>query len=209
MTAVQEFVLFHLHTFALGIFVVLYAIKVWQLVRLPLPQEGGPEQGNTGRAVALSYASILLPWSMESTRREWGRWLAFGVYHIAILVAILSSFAVPFLPAIMSRPVRIGAAVLIALGFVAGLLKLAWRLSRPELRLVSTPEDYFSLAILDVWFAVAVPALLLESSSWEITYFTLTSLLLIYVPLSKISHYIYWFFSRYFFGVRYGRRGVI
>jgi hypothetical protein len=31
---------------------------------------------------------------------------------------------------------------------------------------------------------------------------------LFYVPFSKISHYVYWFFARVLMGVRYGRRGV-
>jgi hypothetical protein len=209
MAQVQEFVQFHLHTVALAIFLILYAIKIWQLVRLPLPPEGGPVQGNVGKAVAVSYVSILNPWSMESTRRWWGRWLAFGVYHVAILTAIVCSFAIPFLPGAMIPQVRMAAALCIALGFVTGLIKLTWRLNKPELRFVSTPEDYFSLVILDIWFAVAIPALVFATPGWEISYFALTSLLLIYVPLSKISHYIYWFFARYFFGVRYGRRGVI
>ncbi|MDH3255771.1 MAG: hypothetical protein OEM62_12310 [Acidobacteriota bacterium] len=209
MSQLQEFAVYHLHTVALAIFAGLYAIKIWQLVRLPLPPEGGPRQGSTGRAVALSYASILSPWSMDSTRKWWGRWLAFGIYHVAILTAIVSSFAIPFFPALMTRPIRLAAALLIGLGFVTGLIKLSWRLRRPELRLVSTAEDYFTLLILDIWFVVAIPALVLASSNWEITYFILTSLLLIYVPFSKISHYVYWFFARYFFGIRCGRRGVI
>ena len=55
----------------------------------------------------------------------------------------------------------------------------------------------------------AVPAILFDLSGWMIAYFIITALLLIYVPLSKISHYIYWFFSRYLFGMRYGRRGLV
>ena len=52
-------------------------------------------------------------------------------------------------------------------------------------------------------------AILWEPRGWLLAYFGLTAALLVYVPLSKISHYIYWFFSRYIFGVRYGRRGLL
>jgi len=36
-----------------------------------------------------------------------------------------------------------------------------------------------------------------------------TAVFLFYVPFSKISHYVYWFFARVLMGVRYGRRGVM
>ncbi len=207
--ALQRFVVYELQTIALTIFVVLYAIKIWQLARLPVPKELPPARGSLPRAVATSYASILVPWSMESTRKAWGHWLAFTVYHLGILLAILATFTIPFAPGIMTAPVRMAIAVVIALAFVAGALKLSWRIRRPELRLVSTPDDYFSLIALEIWFAVAVPAILFDLSGWLIAYFVITALLLVYVPVSKISHYIYWFFSRYLFGVRYGRRGLI
>jgi hypothetical protein len=39
-------------------------------------------------------------------------------------------------------------------------------------------------------------------------YFLLTALFLIYVPFSKISHYLYYPFTRYYFGRTMGYRGV-
>jgi hypothetical protein len=33
--------------------------------------------------------------------------------------------------------------------------------------------------------------------------------MLIYIPFSKIRHLIYFFFSRFFFGVRFGWRGIL
>jgi nitrate reductase gamma subunit len=136
------------------------------------------------------------------------RWTVFTVYHVGILAAIGATFTIPFLPRLMTEPVRWVFAISIGLAFIGGWLKLAWRLMKPEIRIISTPDDYFSLLVLQVWFFVAIPAILWEPHGWLVTYFVMTALLLIYVPLSKISHYIYWFFSRYFFGVRYGNRGV-
>lgn len=207
--SLQHFVLYDLQLVALSIFALLYGIKIWQLVRLPVPKELPPPLGNLTRAVASSYFSIFNPRSMESTRKAWGHWLAFSVYHAGILVAILATFTIPFAPGVMTGGVRRISALLIGLAFVAGAFKLAWRLSRPEMRLVSTPDDYFSLIVLQVWFVAAVPAILFDLAPWLLAYFIMTALLLIYVPLSKISHYVYWFFARYLFGQRYGRRGLI
>ena len=207
--ALHRFIVHDLQLVALTILVVLYAVKVWQLSRLPVPRELPPARGNVTRSVVSSYASILSPASMESTRQRWGHWLAFITYHIGILVAITATFTIPFWPAVMTPAVRWSSAVLIALAFGAGAFKLGWRLARPEMRYISTPDDYFSLVVLEIWFVLAVPAILWEPRGWLLAYFGLTAALLVYVPLSKISHYIYWFFSRYIFGVRYGRRGVL
>jgi hypothetical protein len=39
-------------------------------------------------------------------------------------------------------------------------------------------------------------------------YFILTAFFLIYVPFSKISHYLYYPFTRFYFGRTMGHRGV-
>jgi hypothetical protein len=41
------------------------------------------------------------------------------------------------------------------------------------------------------------------------TYFLATAAFLFYVPFSKISHYVYYFFAHYLTGARYGWRGVV
>jgi hypothetical protein len=38
--------------------------------------------------------------------------------------------------------------------------------------------------------------------------FGLTTFFLLYVPFSKISHYLYYPFARLYFGRHFGRRGV-
>jgi hypothetical protein len=52
-------------------------------------------------------------------------------------------------------------------------------------------------------------ALISDKPDWRFAYFVVTAAFLLYVPFSKISHYVYWFFSRVLMGIRYGRRGVI
>ena len=41
-----------------------------------------------------------------------------------------------------------------------------------------------------------------------LTYFLLTAFFLMYVPFSKISHYLYYPFTRYYLGKTLGYRGV-
>jgi hypothetical protein len=42
----------------------------------------------------------------------------------------------------------------------------------------------------------------------RLIYFVLTAFFLIYVPFSKISHYLYYPFTRYYFGKTMGHRGI-
>lgn len=204
-----SFVEFELQIIALTIFGLLYAYKVYQLMRLPYPREVAPQRGHDELGVVYSFAWLLVPWSMSSTTQHWGRWLEFAIYHLGAGAAILGTFTIPFWPAIMTRPVSLGMAALVAGAFVVGAIKLWRRIATPELRVVSTPDDYFSLAAVQVFFFFTTMALLTEARGWMIAYFLITAAFLIYVPFSKISHYVYWFFARVFFGIRYGRRGII
>jgi hypothetical protein len=74
---------------------------------------------------------------------------------------------------------------------------------------ISTPDDYFSLAAVQLFFFLTVMTLVANTTGWRLAYFLVTAGFLFYVPFSKISHYVYWFFARVLMGVRYGRRGVM
>lgn len=204
-----RFVEFDLQIIALSVFAVLYAIKAWTMARLPMRWENAPAKGSPGNGVAYSYAATVVPWMMSSSTQHWGRWLEFGLYHIGAGLAILSTFTLPFTPQLMIQPVRVVFAIFIALALVVGAIRLWRRFSDPALRVISTPDDYFSLAAVEVFFFLTVMTLVTDATGWRIAYFLVTAAFLFYVPFSKISHYVYWFFARVLMGVRYGRRGVV
>ena len=75
----------------------------------------------------------------------------------------------------------------------------------------STPDDYFSLALMTAFFASGLFAVPNKNTASEwplIVFFAMTTFFLIYVPFSKISHYVYYHFTRYFLGKLMGHRGV-
>ena len=99
----------------------------------------------------------------------------------------------------------IGAACLI------GCYRMYRRISDKTMRAISTPDDYFSLALLTVWFAFGVLAAPNDIANGEgvmLTFFLLTAFFLIYVPFSKIGHYLYYPITRYYLGRSLGYRGV-
>jgi len=203
-----HFAEYELQIIALAWLCLLYVIKIFQLSRLPMLRENAPRKGSAIAGALRSYSSMFMPWSMESSRKHLYRWVEFGAYHVGAGIAILNTFTSPFAPGIMTEPVRWAFAILIAPAFFFGLVKLARRITRPEIRLISTPDDYFALASVEVYFFTAIMALLINNPLWRTIYFLITAAFLFYVPFSKISHYVYFFFAALFTGSRYGWRGV-
>jgi len=205
----MHFVEYELQAIALIWMAVLYSIKAIQLSRLPMPWEKAEKKGSPRSGVLRSYAAIFMPWSMESSRKHMLRWFGFALYHVACLVAIVNTFTYTFAPGMMTPFVKVLFAILIAPAIPIGFVKLYTRMSRPELRIISTPDDYFSLATLQLFFFTGIMALLSNTPFWRASYYIVTAAFLFYVPFSKISHYVYFFFARFLTGKRYGWRGVI
>jgi nitrate reductase gamma subunit len=149
---------------------------------------------------------------MESTRTKLFLYVQFVLFHIGVVAAIALSFIIPYAPAslqnaivVLSFQLVIGAACLV------GVLRFIRRVSDPYMRAISSPDDYFSLVLLTVWFffgVLAAPNNLAHGEWHLLTFFLLTAFFLIYVPFSKISHYLYYPFTRYYFGKSMGYRGV-
>jgi len=101
--------------------------------------------------------------------------------------------------------------IIIGTAFLVGILRIIRRVKSVYLRAISAPDDYFSLALLTSWFFLAFLSVPNSTAGGEwhlIAFFLLTAFFLIYVPFSKISHYLYYPFARYYFGKTMGHRGV-
>lgn len=203
-----DFVQNELQLIVLAIFMTLYAIKAIQIARRPAPRQRGIPRASVGPGIGRSYLMTFAPWMMASSREHLGRWLEYALYHLGAGSAIAATFMFPFAPGWMVAPVRYVFIAFIAMAAVVGVIKIVRRFRMPELRVISTIDDYFSLISLEIWLLVAIPALMLDRLGM-VVFFIVTAAFLIYVPFSKISHYVYWFFARVLFGVKYGRRGVV
>jgi nitrate reductase gamma subunit len=189
--------------------VVAYTIKVWQLLRLPALVEGTPPRGDHAMAIRYAYLKLAMPWELESQRHRWWRYVEFALFHIAIAFAIGTVFSLPLVHEAMRHPLAVrGLQALFTAGAAIAVSRLAYRLLRPEMRAISSPDDYFCLATLALWLAAGVFAVPQTSEGWLLGFYALATFFLIYVPFSKISHYIYWPFIRYYMGKHFGHRGV-
>jgi nitrate reductase gamma subunit len=153
-----------------------------------------------------------MPWAMESTRRKWFIYAQFVVFHLGVTAAIALSFIIPYSPSLLQLPLAaLILQIIIGAAFVVGILRIVRRLSDKYMRAISSPDDYFCLVLLITWFFFATSAVPNDIENGEgvmLTYFILTAFFLVYVPFSKISHYLYYPFTRYYFGKTMGHRGT-
>ena len=133
-----HFVEFELQIIALIIFVGLYSLRVFHIVKLPLPKETAPAKGKSAKGVMFSFSTIINPFSMDSTTKHLWRWVEFFIYHLGALAAILATFTLPFAPGMMTNSVRIVFAVFIGLAIPVGIVKLIRRFVNPHLRFHKT-----------------------------------------------------------------------
>lgn len=208
MDELLHFAEHELHAIGLAWMVAVYGLRVVQFARLPWPGDRAPAKGSRLNGVFFSYASAFFPWAMESSRKHPWRWLEFFVYHLGAFSAIFVTFALALGPAILIDPVRYFFAGLVGLAAIVGVIKVVRRISTPELRLVSTPDDYFSLVALEFFFVATAMILLADTLVVRLAFFLVVDAYLFYVPLSKVSHYVYFFTAAVVTGARYGLRGI-
>ena len=201
---------------ALVVMTLVYTARVIWLLRF---KAGGDRQAPTGlpgttpaKGILYSWANVAMPWAMESTRRHFFLYVQFVIFHLGVTVAILLSFIIPYLPDLLKNTALVLCLqIVIGAAFVVGIIRIIRRVSSPYMRAISSPDDYFSLVLLTVWFLSAVVAAPNDATGGEwhlLSFFILTAFFLIYVPFSKISHYLYYPFTRYYLGKTLGYRGV-
>jgi nitrate reductase gamma subunit len=206
------------HWIALGVMAVVYTLRIRWLLSFRATRDrqapSAPARTGAQRGAMYSLANVMMPWAMESTRRGFPFYLTFVLFHLGVVagisLAFLSTISRPFLqiPAVAAATLS-----LLVAAFLIGLYRIARRLLRRVMRLISTPDDYFSVTLLTCWFLLGAFAELnvlgeVGGEGVMVAYLLLTSFFLLYVPFSKISHYLYYPFTRIWLGRTLGHRGV-
>lgn len=207
------------HWIALGVMAIVYTTRILWLLSFKKAKDKSPPGGDgsvTPRQAAYhSLANVVMPGAMESTRKNMTFYLSFVLFHLGVVCGIALAFLSTLVPGFVSHPmVSWVFGVSLAMAFLIGVARLLRRIFSPVLRLISTPDDYFSLIMLTCWFGLGaitqghlagVPWL--HNELFLVFYLYLTSFFLLYVPFSKISHYLYYPFTRWWLGKALGHRG--
>jgi hypothetical protein len=192
----------------------MYAIKIYQLMKKPGPPEKAELKGDRFAGAIESLANILRPWSMESTRSHMYFYCEFMVFHIAVALTIGSTFFIPLTPGLMTPTVTGIIMVFQGLAFLIGLRRIYRRYTDPRIRIISSVDDYFAIFLMTAFFLIGFITMWLwiegrPETGWMWIFFLMTTFFLLYVPFSKISHYVLYPFGRVMYGQIFGGRGVL
>jgi nitrate reductase gamma subunit len=180
-------------------------VHVFRLIRLGKPSDFAPPSGKTWPAIQYSFTGAMSPTKKESAFLHLPTYAAGILYHLGTFLAIFLFFLM-----LLQFPFSGMFAVLLSVFFLitggCGLAILIKRMVKHELRSLSSPDDYISNLLVTLFQLTTALVLLMPESGAG--YFILASLLLLYFPVGKLKHAIYFFAARYQLGLFYGRRGV-
>jgi hypothetical protein len=189
---------------ALGLLGIILKIK--DIMNRPFKEDLARKRGSVGRAILFAFTLGMAPWEKESTRIHWIAYLRGIFFHVGIFMAFGVLLASPWL-SLIPKWISWFAAAITGLGAIFGFAGIFMRLSGPNERMLSLPDDYFSVFLTSLFITLAFATLL-----WPAVlpaFYVVTGLIGIYIPISKIRHCVYFFYSKFFFGMSFGHRGVI
>jgi len=200
---------------ALVFMAIVYSLRIYWLTRFKAGRDRQMETGlpdtNKRKGILYSLLNIAMPWAMESSRKHWIIYTQFVIFHLGVVFAILLSFLIPYAPETIASPTMATLfQVVIGAAFLTGLARIIRRIIKKTMRAISTPDDFFSLFLITFWFlfaALAAPNKPENGETILMIYFWMTAFFLVYVPFSKISHYLYYPFTRFYLGRTMGHRG--
>jgi hypothetical protein len=190
--------------FLLGLLGILLRLR--EIMNRPFKKDFARERGSAAKGILYAFTLGMAPWEKESTRRHWIAYLRGIFFHVGIFTALAVLLVSPW-PNLVPGWLRWAGMVITTIGALFGFAGIFMRLAGPNERVLSLPDDYASVFLTALFISLAAAAL-----AWPAilpVFYVVAGLMLAYIPLSKIRHCVYFFYSKFFFGFNFGRRGVI
>jgi hypothetical protein len=180
-------------------------VHFFRLLRLGKPKDYSSSAGNTGSAIRYSFTGAMSPHKKESAFLHLPTYVSGIIFHLGTFLSIALFFFIltgirlpgPLIPIIFA---------FIIVSSACGVGMLIKRTIKKGLRDLSSPDDYIS-NLLVTFFQIMTGLVLLRHQILPV-YLIMASILLVYFPVGKLRHAIYFFAARYHLGFFYGWRGV-
>lgn len=209
--------------FALSLLIFI-AGMVYRLVHTVLmgwPRDRVESRGSKLTGVVKTYLKGLvvlpfIPWVRRTFGKNSLTYVAGGLFHLALFAVIffgtphmlvwksLLGFGWPTLP----LPI---ADWLAAVGIISLIVLLINRLTHPVLKLITRSPDWVNWTLVFLPFATGYLMTHHLFFGYEVLFslhMITVDLLLIWIPLSRLPHLMFYFFSRTFQGAQAGKRAV-
>jgi hypothetical protein len=163
-------------------------------------------KGDVKKGIVYAFGKGMMPREKESAINHLPGYIGGILYHLGIfwalfyLLVTLVSIDLPTLVMLFMRIVS-------AAGVISGAALLLKRIFSRQMRVLSCPDDFAANIIVDIF----VLAALLHTFYPGITHFFFLAavIMFLYMPLGKIRHRFFFFYTRILFGTFYGRRDIL
>ncbi len=206
---------------SLLIFIGGMTYRLVHTVLMGWPRDRIESRGSKAVGVVKTYLKGILvlpfiPWVRRTFGKNSLTYIAGGLFHLALFAVIF--FGTPHM-LVWKSLLGFGWATLplpltdwlAAVGIISLVMLLINRLTHPVLKLITRGPDWLNWALVFLPFATGY---MMTHHLW-LRYEVLFSLhmvavdiLLIWIPLGRISHVMFYFFSRTFQGAQAGKRAV-
>jgi len=220
-TDVLEFARGPFFQVALLIFIAGMAYRLVRVIFLGWSPDRVPAKGSKLGGAVISFLKGILIWPFvpfvkNTFKRNPLIYLAGGLFHLSLFVVLILGTAHMLVWKSLlgfgwrTLPVPI-VDWMAAVGIVAIIALFINRLVNPVLKLITGPAEWTNLLVV---FIPMVTGYMMTHHLWfryEVLFslhMISVNLLLIWIPLSRISHFMFYFFSKAIHGADFGKRSV-
>lgn len=192
--------------------IVSLLVHFVKIVRLGAPKDKSEPSGSVKEGVIYANTRAMMPTEKESAYLHIPSYAVGMLFHIGLFCSLLL-FVLFFFPCFNSWIAescwRWVFAIPPAIGTVCGLILFFRRLFSKDLKVLSMPDDFISCFLVTLFLLMTMLNLLLPAiGAVNTIYYICSILLLLYLPLGKLRHVVYYFAARYHLGFFYGWRNV-
>jgi nitrate reductase gamma subunit len=186
--------------------IVVLAVILMRTFAFGRRQTYAHPRGSSFAGIMYAFGSGMLPWEKESAAKHIWTYSAGILYHVGILITMLflaMTLLGTSLPWALVWPARI----ILAVSVLSGLALLVKRTIKPQMRSLSSGDDYLANSLVDLLLLSALTATFTEIML--IPFLAIAVVIFIYIPFGKLRHCVFFFYSRILFGDFFGKRGVL
>lgn len=194
-----------LTTIAFLIFLFGMGSHLIRLIQARKTTDFAVPSGAVDKSLVYSFTKAMSPAKKESAFLHLPTYSAGILYHLGTFLSILLA-VILLLPITLPAIVKILVGVFLMASSIAGFGILIKRITVSELRHLSSPDDYLSNLLVTLFQILSTTVLFYPES--EMLYYILLSLLLLYFPIGKLRHALFFFAARYQLALFFGKRGV-
>lgn len=180
----------------------ILVLRTFSFGKRPLYAE---PKGDVKKGIVYAFGKGMMPWEKESAIKHLPSYIGGILYHLGVFGGFFY-LLVTLVPIDLPTLVLLFMRIVLLVGVISGASLLLKRILSPQMRVLSCPDDFAANIIVNIF----VLAALLHTFYPGIThlFFLAAVIMFLYMPLGKIRHCFFFFYTRILFGMFYGRRDI-